>query len=237
MGTFWQDIKYAARMMAKTPGLSAIVVLTLALGIAATTVVFSVANTLLLRPLSVPHASRLVAVGFQQQGNPIGLGGLSYAEWRDYQSQSGDVFAALVGTIGRLSAFGLEGHSAEQVLSDYVTGNFFNGLGVKPTLGRLMAPGEGEQIGAPRTAVLSYAYWKSHLGGDPGVVGQQALVNGKPTEIIGIAPEGFHGAGPSIVDVQLYLPLSIVAEDELPSYRTETCSRTAPPANSAYSAC
>jgi len=219
MGTFWQDIKYAARMMAKTPGLSAIVVLTLALGIAATTVVFSVANTLLLRPLSVPHASRLVAVGFQQQGNPIGLGGLSYAEWRDYQSQSGDVFAALVGTIGRLSAFGLEGHSAEQVLSDYVTGNFFNGLGVKPTLGRLMAPGEGEQIGAPRTAVLSYAYWKSHLGGDPGVVGQQALVNGKPTEIIGIAPEGFHGAGPSIVDVQLYLPLSIVAEDELPSYQ------------------
>ena len=77
MGALWQDIKYAVRMMAKTPGLSAIVVLTLALGIAATTVIFSVANTLLLRPLPIPHASRLVAVGFQQQGNPLGLGTLS----------------------------------------------------------------------------------------------------------------------------------------------------------------
>ncbi len=219
MGALWQDIKYAVRMLAKTPGLSAIVVLTLALGIAATTVIFSVANTLLLRPLPIPHASRLVAVGFQQQGNPLGLGQLSYVEWRDYQSQSGEVFAALVGNIGRLSAFGLEGHPAEQVLSNYVTGNFFSGLGVKPALGRLLAPGEGEQIGAPRTVVLSYAYWKSHLGGDPGVVGQQALVNGKATEIIGIAPEGFHGAGLSLIDVQLYLPLSIVAEDELPSYK------------------
>ena len=218
MGALWQDIKYAVRMMAKTPGLSVIIILTLALGIAATTVIFSVANTLLLRPLPIPHASRLVAVGFQQQGNPLGLGELSYVEWRDYQSQSGEVFTALVGTIGRLSAFGLEGHPAEQVLSNYVTGNFFSGLGVKPALGRLFAPGEGEQIGAPRAAVLSYAYWKSHLGGDPGVVGQQALVNGKPTEIIGIAPPGFHGIQPSLIDVQLYLPLSIVAEDELPSY-------------------
>jgi predicted permease len=201
-------------MMAKTPGLSAIIILTLALGIGATTVVFSIANTLMLQPLPVPHASRITAVGFQQQGNPLGLGSLSYVEWGDFQSQSGDVFAALFGSIGRLSGFSLEGHPAEQALSFYVTGNFFTGLGVKPALGRLMAPGEGEQIGAPRTAVLSYAFWKSHLGGDPSVVGQQALVNGKPTEIIGIAPEGFHGAVPSLIDIQLYLPLSIVAEDQ-----------------------
>ena len=209
-----QDVRYAGRMIAKTPGLSVIIILTLALGIGATTVVFSIANTLMLRPLPVPHASRIVAVGFQQQGNPIGLGSLSYVEWGDFQSQSGEVFAALFGNMGRMSGFGLEGRPAEQVLSNYVTGNFFTGLGVKPALGRVFAPGEGEQIGAPRTAVLSYAFWKSHLGGDAGVVGRQALVNGKPTEIIGIAPEGFHGALPSLVDVQLYLPLSIVAEDQ-----------------------
>ncbi|HKN61618.1 MAG TPA: ABC transporter permease, partial [Candidatus Acidoferrales bacterium] len=166
-----QDLRYAGRMVAKTPGLSAIIVLTLALGIAATTVVFSIANTLLLQPLPVPHASRIVAVGFQQQGNPLGLGSLSYVELRDFQSQSGDVFAALYGNIGRMSGFGLDGHPAEQVLSNYVTGNFFTGLGVQPGLGRLFAPGEGEQIGAPRTAVLSYAFWSSHLGSDPGVVG------------------------------------------------------------------
>jgi predicted permease len=219
MSKLWQDVKYGARMLAKSPGLSAIVVLTLALGIGATTVVFSIANTLLLRPLPVPHPSRIVAVGFQQKGNPLGLGSLSYVEWRDFQSQSGEVFAALFGNMFRMSGFGLEGQRADQLLSNYVTGNFFTGLGVKPALGRLFAPGEGEQIGTPRTAVLSYAFWKSHLGGDPGVVGQQALVNGKPTEIIGIAPEGFHGAVPSLVDVQLYLPLSIVAEDEAPSYQ------------------
>jgi predicted permease len=214
MTSLWQDVRYAGRMIAKTPGLSVIIVVTLALGIGATTVVFSIANTLMLRPLPVPHASRIVAVGFQQQGNPLGLGSLSYVEWGDYQSQSGEVFAALFGNMGRMSGFGLEGHAAEQVLSNYVTGNFFSGLGVKPALGRMFAPGEGEQIGAPRTAVISYAFWKSHLGGDAGVVGRQALVNGKPTEIIGIAPEGFHGALPSLVDVQLYLPLSIVAEDQ-----------------------
>jgi predicted permease len=207
-------VRYAGRMIAKTPALSIIIVVTLALGIGATTVVFSIANTLLLRPLPVPHPSRIVAVGFQQQGNPLGLGSLSYIEWSDYQSQSGEVFEALVGSLGRMSGFGLTGHPAEQVLSNYVTGNFFTGLGVKPALGRLFSPGEGEQIGAPRTAVLSYAFWKSHLGGDVSVVGREALVNGKPTEIIGIAPEGFHGAVPSLIDIQLYLPLSIVAEDQ-----------------------
>ncbi len=214
MANPWQDVRYAGRMIAKTPGLSTIIILTLALGIGATTVVFSIANTLMLRPLPVPHASRIVAVGFQQKGNPLGLGSLSYVEWRDFQSQSGDVFAALLGNAGRMSGFGLPGHEAEQVLSNYVTGNFFIGLGVKPALGRLFVPGEGEQIGAPRTAVLSYAFWRSHLGGDPSVVGRQALVNGKPTQVIGIAPEGFHGAVPSLIDIQLYLPLSIVAEDQ-----------------------
>ncbi len=214
MTTVWQDVRYAGRMMAKTPGLSAIIILTLALGIGATTVVFSIANTVMLRPLPVPHPSRIVAVGFQQKGNPLGLGSLSYLEWGDYQSQSGEVFDALFGNIGRLSGFSLKGRTAEQVLSNYVTGNFFTGLGVKPVLGRVFVPGEGEQIGAPRAAVLSYTFWKSHLGADPSVVGRQALVNGKPTEIIGIAPEGFHGAVPSLIDIQLYLPLSIVAEDQ-----------------------
>ena len=209
-----QDVRYAGRMMAKTPGLSAIIIVTLALGIGATTVVFSIANTLLLRPLPIPHASQVVALGFQQKGNPLGLGSLSYVEWRDYQSQSGEVFANVFGGAGRMSGFGLPGHAAEQVLSNYVTGNFFAGLEVKPALGRLFAPGEGEQIGAPRTAVLSYTFWQSHLGGDPSVVGRQALVNGKPTQIIGIAQKGFHGALPSLIDIQVYLPLSIVAEDQ-----------------------
>jgi predicted permease len=214
MTTLWRDVRYAGRMIAKTPGLSVIIILTLALGIGATTVVFSIANTLMFQPLPVPHASRIMAVGFQQKGNPLGLGSLSYVELGDFQSQSGEVFAALFGNMGRLSGFGLEGHPSEQLLSNYVTGNFFTGLGVKPALGRLFAPGEGEQIGAPRTAVLSYAFWKSHLGGDPSVVGRSALVNGKPTEIIGIAPKGFHGAVPSLIDMQLYVPLSIVAEDQ-----------------------
>jgi predicted permease len=214
LNTLWQDVRYGLRMLAKTPGLSVIIILTLALGIGATTVVFSIANTLMLRPLPVSHPSRIVAVGFQQKNNPLDLGSLSYVELRDFQSQSGEVFASLFGNLTRMSGLGLQGHSADQVLSNYVTGNFFSGLGVKPALGRLFAPGEGEQIGAPRTAVLSYAFWKSHLGGDPSVVGQQALVNGKPTEIIGIAPQGFHGAFPSLVDVQLYLPLSIVAEEQ-----------------------
>lgn len=129
MMNLWLDARYAGRMIAKTPGLSAIIVLTLALGIGATAVVFSIANTLMLRPLPVPHA-RIVAVGFQEKGNPLGLGSLSYAELRDFQSQSGDVFASLFGNAGRMSGFGMQGHPADQVPSNYVSGNFFTGLGV-----------------------------------------------------------------------------------------------------------
>jgi hypothetical protein len=76
----WQDIRHALRMLAKTPALSAVIILTLALGLGATTVPFSIANTLMLRPLPVPSHSQIVAVGFQQKGNPLSLGSVSYAE-------------------------------------------------------------------------------------------------------------------------------------------------------------
>ena len=100
----WQDIRYAVRMLAKTPGLSAVIILTLALGLGATTVIFSIANTLMLRPLPVPSPSQIVAVGFQQKGNPLILGNLSYAELHDFQSEGGDTFSALFAMPPRTTA-------------------------------------------------------------------------------------------------------------------------------------
>src|ERR1700691_4893935 len=145
MTTLWRDMRYAGRMIAKTPGLSVIIILTLALGIGATTVVFSIANTLMFQPLPVPHASRIMAVGFQQKGNPLGLGSLSYVELGGFASQSGGVFAALLRNMSGLSGWIFKGHPSEQLLSNYVTRNFLRSMGVKHRRGRLFGSDLGEQ--------------------------------------------------------------------------------------------
>ena len=206
MGAVIQDVKYALRMLQKSPGFTFVVVLTLALGIGANTAIFSMVDSFLLRPLPVKEGSRIVVLAFQQSKGPV-QGQFSMPEYRDLQAQSSEVFDGLFGY-----QFGLDGLSvngkADRILTNYVTGNFFSTLGIKPALGRFILPGEGETLGADPVMVLGYAYWKDHFGGNTGVVGMKVSVNGRPATIVGVAPEGFTGVW-TLASPQGYLPIGM----------------------------
>jgi hypothetical protein len=135
MATLWQDVRYALRMLAKSPMLTVIVVLTLALGIGANTAIFGIVNGLLLRPLPVKSPEQIVVLAGKLQGDTLGIFTLSYLRLVDFRKQAdvfSDVFASRI-DLGGLSF----GGKANQFVYCHVTGNYFSSLGVQPALGRL----------------------------------------------------------------------------------------------------
>ncbi len=208
MGSILQDVKYGFRQLRRSPGLAAVAILTLALGIGATTAIFGVINGWLLKPLPVPHPGQITVMTEEQSGSLFTQ--FSLPEFRDYQKQRGpftDIFAyapSLVGiTVDRRT---------EQAFVSYVTGNYFSSLGLKPYLGRLILPSEGQAPGADPVIVLGYDYWKSRFHGDTGIIGKTLKVDGSAVTVVGVTPPNFHGTM-SITDTQAYLPVSIGATD------------------------
>jgi predicted permease len=203
MNTWWQDIRYGLRMLARSPAFTVVAVLTLGLGIGANTAIFSVVNWLLLRPLPVSRPAQITVIAYQQKKGPIGTS-FSHSGFQDIRQQTTGVFSDVLGY-----AFGLDGLKAngksDRILSAYVTGNYFTALGLQPALGRLILPSEGKTAGADPYMVLGYSYWETRFGRDPGVVGKQVSVDGHPVTIVGVAPKGFVGLYP-LVDMQGYLP-------------------------------
>ena len=148
MQTILQDIKHAVRMLAKNPGLTIVGALTLALGIGANTAIFSMVNSFLFRPLPVKDAQQITVLGFQQkQGSE--QNNFSIADYRDIRNQTSEVFSGLIGY-----QFGMDGLSVngkpDRIMSNYVSGNFFSTLGLRPAMGRLILPSEGEVRGRTR---------------------------------------------------------------------------------------
>ena len=190
MNGLLQDIRYALRQLGKNPGLTAILVLTLALGIGANTGIFSVLNGWLLRPLPVTAPEQIVVLAPQQKEGPQGK--FSYSDLLDFRKQA-DMFSDLFAYEFGAAGLSVNGRANEFVFSA-VTGNYFYALGLKPALGRLFLPGEGETAGDPLIVVLGFSYWQKKLGGDPGVVGKQVLFNGRSATVVGVAPEEFHGS-------------------------------------------
>jgi predicted permease len=207
METFWHDIRYGMRTLRQNPGVTAIAVFTLALGIGANTAIFSMVNSILLKPLPVRNARRLVVLGMRQKKGSI-QPQFSLPEYRDVRSQTRSVFSGLasvqVGVDG-LSA----GGRADRVLTNYVSGNFFSMLGIRPALGRFILPSEGETPGADPVVVLGYAYWQGRFAGDRSIVGRKVSIDGQPATVIGVAPEGFFGTSP-LISVQAYLPAGML---------------------------
>ncbi len=206
-----QDLRYGLRMLGKSPALTAILALTLALGIGVNTAIFSVLNGWLLRPLPVPAPEQVMALGSQQKERGS-ASQFSYADLVDFRKQSSATFSDLFAyrmTVGGLT---IDNRSSLFAFSD-VTGNYFAALGVKPLLGRLFLPGEGEQPRDETTVVLGYAYWQRNFGGDPAIVGKQVLVDGKPATVLGVTPPDFHGTFFAF-DLDGYLPLSATSLDE-----------------------
>jgi len=206
VGAIIQDLKYATRILRKSPGFTAVVVLTLALGIGANTAIFSMVDSFLLRPLPVKDGKELVVLTMQMNKGPL-QNQFSIPEYRDLQSQTNEVFDGVFGYELGLDGISVNGH-AERVLTEYVTGNFFSVLGIKPALGRFVLPGEGETRGADPVIVLGYAYWKDHFGGNPDVVGMKVSLDGIPMTIVGVAPKGFTGVW-ALANPQAYLPVGM----------------------------
>jgi predicted permease len=205
MRTLLQDLRYGWRMLAKTPGLTAVVAITLALGIGANAFIFSMVNGFLLRPLPVSHPEQIAVLAAQQKGSSQFLSAFSYPDFVDFRKQA-DSFADLFGYIPYLPGLSADGR-ADQLLACFVTGNYFSVLGVKPALGRLILASEENQPGEQPVLVLGNAYWQRRFGGNPGVIGKQVRVNGKQATIIGVVSKQFMGTL-AMTEMDMYMPMS-----------------------------
>jgi len=207
MGGSIHDLRYALRMLAKSPGFTAVAVLTLALGIGVNTTVFSVINGLLLRPMPVPHPEQITVIGAQQEGSSD-FQGFSYPDYLDIRGQA-TTFSDILGYRVSLVGLAVDGKGEHCIISR-VTGNFFSVAGIQPALGRLILPSEGQAPGADPVFVLGYNYWQKRFGGDKNVVGKQVDMDGHPVTIVGVTPKGFAGMY-AFLNMDGYVPISAVA--------------------------
>jgi putative ABC transport system permease protein len=183
-----RDFRYGARQMVKRPGLAAITVLTLALGIGLTTLMFSLVNTAMIKGLPFEEPERLMslirtnpALGWDNMSVPLH----DFEEWREEQR----AFEPLAGfTTGTFNVSGTEG--AERYDGAWVTANLFEVLRIRPALGRTFRPGE-DAPGAEAVTLVSHRVWQDRFGGDPGVLGRTLRINGEEATIIGVMPERF----------------------------------------------
>jgi predicted permease len=192
-------IRYALRQLRRRPGFSAVVILMLAIGIGATTAMFSIFYQVQVGNLAVDEPERLVNLGAPgpKPGKPTcTMAGdceqvFSYPMFRDLEARQ-TVLSEIAGHYATFAnlAYRNQTQSSRALL---VSGAYFSALRVRPALGRLLGPQDEPQVGESAVAVLSYEYWQSSLGGDPSVVGQALVVNGQTLTIVGVAPDGFSG--------------------------------------------
>jgi predicted permease len=190
MNSLWKDIRYAIRVLGKSPGFTAVVVLSLALGIGANTAIFNIFNAFLLRPMPVDTPDRLVAM--YASSPAVQAEGMSYPELLDLRKQDTGLSDLLGFTGYPLSV--TDGERPEVIWAEVVTGNYFSGLGVHPVLGRGFLPEEDKVPGENAVCVLGYNFWRRHFQGDPEIVGKQVRINKQPLTVVGVAPRGFLGA-------------------------------------------
>jgi predicted permease len=214
METLLQDIRYGIRMLMRNPGFVIVATITLALGIGANTAIFSMIDGILLRPLPVKDPSQITVIAFQQQKGNI-QAQFSVPAFHDIRKQSTEVFSDVVAYQIGLDGLSVDGKS-DRILTNYVSGNYFSALGIKPLAGRFILPSEGEVAGADPVMVLSYSYWKTRFGGDPSILGREVSVDGHPITIIGIAPKGFVGTVP-LVATQGFLPFGMIEITSTPA--------------------
>src|SRR5262245_15380856 len=186
MQTFWQDLRYGARMLLKKPGFTLVAVVTLALGIGATTAIFSVVNAVVLRPLPYREPERLMWVYRMQP--PVYRTPISAPAFRDFVAQQ-QVFEPFVAHYAETMIL-TETDPAERLPGRHVTANFFALFGIEPERGRFFLPSD-DAAGASRVAVISHGLWLRRFGGEESAIGKTVQLNGEAHTIIGVAPPQF----------------------------------------------
>jgi len=210
-----EDIRYALRQFLKSPGFTITAVLTLALGIGATTAIFTLINAVLLKSLPVAKPSELVRVGDTE--NCCINGGMA-DDWSLFSTEQYYRFRAHTPGFSRLAAFQAgrtqmgvrradNNHAAEPLVGEFVSGNSFETLGVTAWIGRMLRPADDVK-GAPLVAVMSYRTWQQKFGKDPSVVGASFFINGQAFTIVGITPPGFFGERLDTDPPSLWVPLN-----------------------------
>ena len=210
MRSLINDIRYGLRNFVKRPGFTAIAIITLALGIGANTAIFSLVNTVLLRPLPVPHPEELTEVyGTFHNGADYTI--QSYLNYKDYRDRN-DVFSGLMAY--RFAPMSISHESRNERIWGYlVSGNYFDVLGVQPFLGRYFTPEEDRTPGAYPLAVISYGCWQKRFASDRGIVGRALSLNGRTFTVIGVAPQGFNGTEVAYRP-EIFVPMAMAHEVE-----------------------
>jgi len=201
------EVRNALRQSLRRPGLPAAIIVMLAIGIGATTAIFSLFHQLLLRPLPVPEPERLVNIA-PAATDGDSAGALSYSLFRDLEKNA----SALAGVAAQMPLsvnLASEGAPALEARAVAVSGSYFQTLSLTPVLGRLIGPQDEPRIDETPVVVLSHGLWQSRFGGDPNILGRVLTINGRPLTIIGVAPERFAGTMRG-VRAQLFVPLTML---------------------------
>ncbi|HEX6162303.1 MAG TPA: ABC transporter permease, partial [Vicinamibacterales bacterium] len=204
-----KDVRYALRWMRRSPGFSAVAILSLGLGVGVNTAMFSLVDAMLFRPLPVASPGTLVDV-FTAGGDGDEFATTSYQDFLDLKAQN-TVFSDMLAYSPMMAPLSL-GDRSRITLGQIVTSNHFTMLGVQPQLGRLLVPSDDDP-GAARVVVLSHRMWQREFGGDPAIAGKQLTLRGLSYTIAGVAPESFTGVVP-LLTPELWLPIQYVEEVE-----------------------
>src|SRR5262245_25359988 len=187
------DVRFALRLMQKSPGFTAVAVISLALGIGANTAIFSLINAIMFRQMPVERPDQLVEFIQRRPGEERND---DYMEWSSYEHfrDNNHVFSALTGvSFDNVAPVRADDTETDIVVLENVVGDYFRVLGLKPALGRLIGPEDVPADGAAQVAVLSWSYWNSRLGRDPAVIGKRIFVRDQPVTVIGVAPAAYTG--------------------------------------------
>jgi predicted permease len=199
------ELRHALRVLQASPTFTVAALIVLAIGIGANGAIFALADALLIRPLPVHAPGRLVILGMSQSGQPDTDYGFSYPAFKDLRDGVSD-FAGVLAVSGVRLNVSYNGQN-QRCLGEVVTGGYFATLGVRPYLGRLLTPADDRVLGGHPVAVLDYAFWQ-RIGADPGLVGRDLLVNGRPLTVIGVTPREFYGTDRSLRP-QLRVPMAM----------------------------
>lgn len=206
----FQDLRYGLRMLRKSPGFALIAVLSLGIGIGATTTVFSLANAVLFRPLPFKDSAELVGI-HKYDPNGSGLHVISYPEYLAYLERN-DVLSELIAWSEAAVSISSDGPPVMEY-GAVVSGNYFPTLGLQPVVGRFFGPDEDRIRGGHPVTVLSYPLWQRRFGGDPSIIGENITLDGHPFTIIGVTPKEFTSTY-SVFAPALFVPLSMQAQVE-----------------------
>ncbi|HEY3939863.1 MAG TPA: ABC transporter permease, partial [Bryobacteraceae bacterium] len=215
MGNLLQDVRFGLRTLAKNPGFTLVAVLTLALGIGANAAIFSITDQVLLRLLPVERPQELVVLhspgkAHGRTWNDIAGGqSFSYPMYKDLRDRN-EVFSGLLARYHVQVSVAGQGQS-QLVEGELVSGNYFQVLGVRPSLGRVLSPQDETAPGANPVTVLSYGYWARHFGSDPNILNKQLSVNGNSLTVVGVARSGFTGVQVGQVP-DLFIPITMKAQ-------------------------